>query len=347
MIWARAYTLVFLTALLAACASKVLEYDKDKAAAALKNEEYDKNIQVTAVGSNEPVPEVKPDEPAHGKKKKKKGKKKSSKTAGPSAAVAKKTGPHQPDIEDSEGFVARRPVVDPFRIGEKVTLNISYFNVVAGSIDIRVKPMVEVNGEKAYHFEVAAKSNSLFSHIYGVDDLATTYVSYDDMIPLNLQITLKESKQLAEARTFIDWKNLKASYWQKRVTKEHGEESKKIEWKILPFSQNVISAAFYMRTFKYEVGKKLAFRVVDEGKNIVFTGEVLRKEKLQTDVGLLDTIVMKPHVTVDGVFTPVGEILVWLTDDDRKFIVRLETKIKIGTIVAKIGALDKGQEKAP
>jgi hypothetical protein len=250
---------------------------------------------------------------------------------------------HLPEMEDSLGFIGRRPIKDPFRVGEKVTLSLSYFNVVAGAMNLEIRPMVEVNGEKAYQFVVSAKSNSFFNHIYGVDDEAVTYLSYDRLVPLSLKITIKESKQLAEARTFFDWKGLKASYWQKKVTKEHGEESKKIEWNIQDYSQNVISAVYYLRTFQFEVGKKLAFRVVDEGKNIVFKGEVLRKEKLKTDIGDLDTIVLKPEITVDGVFTPVGDILLWLTDDERKFPVRIESKIRIGTIVAKIKALEKGK----
>ena len=348
MIWARVPTILFATLLISGCASTVLDYDKDKASLALKQDEYEKQVQVKSVPEAsahalevKPVAEVVPD-----KKGSKKKKKESAKTTALNSAP-KKIGPHLPEMEDKEGFVGRRPIEDPFRPGEHSILELTYFNVVAGTLDIGIKPMVEVNGQKAYHLEVAAKTNSFFNHVYGVDDLATTYLSYDELIPVNLQITLTETKQLAEARTFFDWKAMKASYWQKRVTKDNGEESKKLEWAIKEYSQNVISASFYMRTFKYEVGKKLAFRVADEGKNIVFTGEVLRKEKLETPAGELNTIVMKPHITVDGVFTPVGDVLVWLTDDDRKFIVRLETKIKIGTIVAKLKSLDKGQEKAP
>ena len=155
---------------------------------------------------------------------------------------------------------------------------------------------------------------------------------------------MKESKQLAEARTFVDWKTLKASYWQKKVTKEKGEESKKIEWNVLPFSQNVISAVYYLRAFSYREDKLMSFRVADEGKNIVFSGEFVRKEHLVTDIGEFDTIVMKPKITVDGAFAPVGDILFWLTDDDRKFIVRIESKIKIGTLIAKIKKIEKGQD---
>ncbi len=248
----------------------------------------------------------------------------------------------QPEIEDAENFLGRRPLVDPFRPGEKTILNISYFAVSAGELELQVLPDKQVNGEKAHHWKVYARSNNLFSRIYKVDDSADTYVSYDSLLPISLQIHLKESAQLKESRTFFDWEKLKGHFWEKRIHKEKGERAKNFEWDILPFSQNVISAAFYLRTFTMKPGKQLAFRVADEGKNIVFTAVVVKEERLKTDIGEIDTILIKPKITVDGVFQQVGEILVWLSNDDRKFIIRLESKIKIGTIVAKIKSLDRG-----
>ncbi len=342
----RSSVLIFILALVTACAGKVLQYDRSDEL--LKNDEFEKKVDIKEVPVEPPPQPVIKDEAqikadADAEKSKKAAKAKPAPVK-PKKEAKKPVGPRQPEMEDSVGFEGRRPKVDPFRVGEKVTLNISYFNIVAGTLDIEVKPFVEVNGRKAYHFEITGKSNSFFSKIYAVDDKAVTYMAYDDLTPLNLQISIKESKQLSETRTLFDWKTMKASYWQKQVTKEKGERSKKIDWDLVPFAQNVISAAYYMRVFTYEPGKTLQFRVADEGKNITFKGEVLRREKLDTEIGKLDTIVMKPVVTVDGIFKPVGDIIVWLTDDDRKQIVRIESKIKIGTVIGKLKALEKGRD---
>lgn len=337
----RALGLTIAIILFTGCAGKILQFEK--AEEVLKQDEYEEKVQIKQV---EPPPEPKieevtePDPAKPSKKSKAVAKAKSVKEK----KAVKPEGPRQPTIEDSEGFNGRRPIVDPYRAGEKVTFSLSYFNIVAGDLDMEVKPMVEVNGEKAYHFEVTAKSNSFFNRIYAVEDKAVTYMSYDDMRSLSLQITLKESKQLAETRTFFDWKTSKANYWKKSVTKENGERSKKLEWQLIPYAQNVISVVYYLRAFQLTVGKKIRIPVADEGKNIVFTGEVLRKEKVKTDLGTFDTVVVKPEITVDGAFKPVGDILLWLTDDDRKFLVRLESKIKIGTVVAKLKSMDKGRE---
>lgn len=327
---------------------KILEYDK---ADSLKRiDGYDKKIDVEQLKGPEAVsatdiPKVEsPEESETSGKKSKKKRHKKKKTRAKAKAKKMESTVHEPSVEDAEGFVGRRPVKDPFCVGESLVLNLSYFNIVAGQLTLMVKPFVEVNGEKAYHFAGTAVSNSFFSRIYAVNDKADTYVSYENMTPFNLEISLKESKQLCESRTLFDWKKDKAHYWKKRVTKEHGEEESKVDWDVKAFSQNVISAAYYLRTFTMRVGKKMAIRVADEGKNIVFTGEVIRKEMLDTDIGRVRTVVIRPKVEVDGVLSPVGEILIWLTDDDRKFMVRAETKIKIGSLVAKVKSIDPACE---
>jgi hypothetical protein len=60
-------------------------------------------------------------------------------------------------------------------------------------------------------------------------------------------------------------------------------------------------------------------------------------------LGELKTVVVKPKIELNGHFRPVGDIFIWLTDDERKYIVRIESKIQIGTIVTAIKALQPGQ----
>ena len=330
------------------------------------NEEYDQKLQVKHIAPSpspsmsgaQPTPVPSPSgqvtkektsaKPApstkkiSSKKEKKEAKKKPVKVKG--MIVKDEPGPRQPDLEDSLGFNGRRPINDPFRVGEEVDLAVTYLRMTAGHLKIKVMPFVEVNGEKAYHFQIRAKTNEFFSKFYATDDYADTYLNYQTLLPYNLETHVRESKQLKEIRSFIDHVNLKADYWEKKVTKEHGEESKKLQWDILPYTQNVISAAFYARIFQLIPGKTVKFRLTDEGKNIVFQGHILRKEKLSTPMGELNTVVAKLDFEVDGVFKPVGDIYMWLTDDDRKFIVRIESAIRIGTLVAKLHSIERGQE---
>lgn len=249
---------------------------------------------------------------------------------------------HEPDLEGQDGFIGRRPKVDPFWVGEKVVHEVSYFSTKAGELEMSVKPFAQVNGKRSYHFKIAIKTASIFDMFYSVDDYVTTLVDFESLVPSVFTLHVKESKQLREARFFLDDKTKKARYWEKKVTKENGPEEKKLEWEVADYSQNVFSAIFYMRVFPWVVGKENAFRVTDAEENLVFRGKAIRKEKISTSAGKFDAIVIKPEIELRGKFKPVGDIFVWLSDDDRKYILRIESKIKIGTLVSEVVKIDPG-----
>lgn len=344
---------------LISCATADREFDKEVLA---ENKEFDKIIKIEQIEEEvKPEAEVEKESPEPPKKAaskkvapskkstvKKESKpetkavvKKEEKTVADKKSEEAKTSKRLPPLEDDENFDGRRPLVEPFTVGEEIVLGISYFAVEAGKFTMQVKPMVQVNGRKSYHFKYLIKTSPLFAMFYSVDDVAETFVDYETLLPYSYEIHVDESKQVRETRTYFDHKQLKATMWDKKKRSGSPLEEKKIEWDILSYSQNVFSAAYYLRAFTLKVGKKLKVRVGHEGKNIIMTAEVLRKEKIYTDVGAFDTFVVKPSFDIDGKFKPTGENFLWLTADDRKFIVRLESKIKIGTIIGKIQKLKK------
>jgi len=246
-----------------------------------------------------------------------------------------------PAMEDSEGFDGRRPIVDPLRVGEKLTYKVSYFAVEAGKFDLSVKPFAQVNGRKAYHFHYRLKTSSLFSMFYAVDDVAETFVDYELWRPISYEIHVKESKQLKESKSYFDWKKMRGFLFDKKKVPGQSVENLKREWDILQWSQNVFSAPFYLRAFTLKVGKTMKVRVGHEGKNLIMSAKVLRKEVLDTPVGRFNTFVVRPTFEIDGIFKPTGDNLLWITNDDRKFILRIESKIKIGKIVSMIEKMKK------
>jgi len=269
-----------------------------------------------------------------------KHKKKMNKESDGSGEIS--TAVRQPPIEDSEGMNGRRPIVDPFRVGEKVTLMMTYFGVSAGDAVLELSPFAEVNGRKAYHFHSTMQSSSVFSMFYRVDDFCDSYVDYEELVPLNFTLSATETKQLKEVRQFFDWKNKKADYWERRVTKESGPEEKKKSWDLIPYSQNIYTAIQYVRIFQLRDGKTYIYHVSDDGRAWDVKATVLRREILNTALGNMKTIVVKPEVLTEGILKPMGEVLFWYTDDDRKFPVKFEAKIKIGKVIGYLKGLEKG-----
>ena len=250
----------------------------------------------------------------------------------------------QPEVEDSEGFDnKRRPLVDPFRVGEVVEHEVSYLGATAGVIQFKVKPHAVVNGRKSYNFFIDLKSNSFFSRVYAVDDQVQTYVDYETLVPHVFKLNIRDSGQVKEAQSYFDNVNLKADYWEHRFTEKNGHEEKKSNWSILPYSQNPFSAVFYMRVFKWVVGKEYVFRVADDEKNVTFKAKALEKTVLNTDAGKFNAIKLKAEVHSRGNLAKATDFYMWISDDDRKYILRIEVKLPIGSLVSEAVDIEEGK----
>ncbi len=354
--------------LFSACSTSFLKYEK--ADQLKKNEEFEEAVKIVkqpekAEEPSAPAPTAEKTEPAKAVSSSAPAKTTVKAPAKPAAAVkaatpAKKTDKakgkkmeeksnasdvavRQPELEDSTGFNGRRPILDPFREGEEVVHDVHYFKVSAGELRMKVEPFATVNSRKAYTFAVEIKTSSLFSTFYSVEDRVETFVDFEDLVPRVFQLHVKESGQLREAKMLFDTDKGVATFWEKKVTKEDGEKEKKETWDILPYTQNVYSAIFYMRNFQWETGKEYSFRVGNDKENLVFSGKAIRREVLETKLGPMKAIVVQPNITLKGKFKPIGDNFIWLSDDDRRYILRIESKIKIGTLISEVVEIKPGR----
>ncbi len=325
--------------------STLLKYEKNKAV--FKNEEFEKKVKIIEVEDAKedtskvmtlPEPEITPAPPAPESKPVVKKSKKPKKAEVP--VVLKR----QPEIEDSEGFDNfRRPLIDPFRVGEKITHQVSYLGANAGKIAFIVKPFATVNGRKNYNFFIDIKSSSFFTRVFAVDDQIQTYVDYETLEPGAYKLDIRDSNQVKEARSYFDFENLRADYWEHKYTESQGHQEKKLNWAILPYSQNPFSAVFYMRVFKWKLDKEYHFRVADDEKNVVFKAKVLEKEKITTEAGEFNAVKLKAEVTARGNLAKATDFYMWISDDDRKFILRIEVKLPVGSLVSEVIEINEGR----
>jgi hypothetical protein len=64
---------------------------------------------------------------------------------------------------------------------------------------------------------------------------------------------------------------------------------------------------------------------------------ILRKEKVKVSgIGEVATVVVKPDLKSEGLFHRKGDIFIWLTDDEKRVPVKVETKVPIGKVVAEL-----------
>lgn len=336
---------IFISLFLSSCVSSV-KVSEQKKEEIQHNAEFEKTVQIVEA---EPPPESTKTPPKAKDQEQKKApptlKKEPVVTSSSTGAIKSKSQKiqRQPVLEDAEGFAGRRPIVDAFRVGEVVKHNVHYFKVSAGELQFKVEPFSMVNGKKSYTLATEIETSTLFSSFYSVDDRAVAYMDFETLKPHTYTLSVKESGQIREARAYFDYDKKVAKFWEKKITKKNGEEEKRLEWDLPDFAQNVFSALFYMRQFQWRDDKTYSFVVSHDNENLVFSGKVIRREKLSTKVGEFNAIVIKPEFTLKGAFKPVGDIFIWLSDDERRYILRIESKIKIGTLVSEVIEIQPGR----
>jgi hypothetical protein len=90
-----------------------------------------------------------------------------------------------------------------------------------------------------------------------------------------------------------------------------------------------VSFLYWARTVPLEIGRTYEFRryFKDEGNPVVI--RVLRRERVTVPAGTFNTIVVKPVIKTDGLFGEGGEAELYFSDDERRLVVLMKTKMPI------------------
>ncbi|MCM2277834.1 MAG: DUF3108 domain-containing protein [Oligoflexia bacterium] len=328
------------TALFVGCASSQLAKvgSEDKELPKDLQDKFEVKEPLPTPGA-EPSPAPTPEEPGKAKlpaaaKKKKAAKKIEKKAAVPEASPAAFVFPN------------RRPPADPIWPGESQVYDVSYFGVSAGDFTLEVQPYKLINNRKAYHARGTAVSSSVFSIFYRLNDMVETFFDFEGFFSHRFHIVLDETKQTRDSLELNDSEKAQTYYWNKWNRPHAGYVETKEYFPIQPFSQDSMSALYYLRSRDLPDGAVVTFPVISEGKTWEAVATVLRRETIATPVGKLKAIVIKPEHKYQGILQTRGDSFVWLTDDDRKFMIRLEAKVKIGTVVAMLKKLERGTPPA-
>jgi hypothetical protein len=104
-----------------------------------------------------------------------------------------------------------------------------------------------------------------------------------------------------------------------------------------------VSFLYWSRTLPLEVGRRYEFRryYKDEGNPVVI--EVVRRETITVPAGTFRTLVVKPLIRTSGLFSDGGEAEVYYTDDERRLIVQVKTKVSFGTLTMQLEEYTPGR----
>jgi hypothetical protein len=208
---------------------------------------------------------------------------------------------------------ARRAVF----VGERSLYEVKFGKLRVGEAAMEVLDGEAVRGRNTWHTSFRIRGGVPF---YRVNDLLESWIDQQDFVTLRFHETIHEGGRERKRAFEI--------YPDRRVFQEDDQPE---ETSISnPLDEG--SFLYFVRTIPLEVGQTYTFdRYFRPDRNPVVV-RVLAKETIRVPAGTYSTIVIQPVIKAKGIFSEKGEARIWLTDDDRRIMVQLKSKTKIGSL---------------
>jgi hypothetical protein len=205
----------------------------------------------------------------------------------------------------------------PFGVGERADYDVKFGPLKVGSGSMQVSGIESVRGREAYRTSLKIKGGTFF---YKVNDLFESWIDTRSLASLRFHQDQEEGGR--------DREKLFEIFPERQVYKENDKPEKP------SVSQPLDDGSFlyFVRTVPLEVGQTYHFdRYFRPDRNPV-TIKVLRKERIKVPAGEFDAVVVQPVIKTKGIFSENGEAQVWLTDDDRRIMLQMKSKLSFGSL---------------
>ena len=219
----------------------------------------------------------------------------------------------------------------PFYPGEKLTFQLKWTIIPAGEAVLEVLPIETINGAKAYHFVMTARSNSFIDHFYKVRDRIDAYADIDMTHSILYKKKQHEGKNKKDVVVNFSWEQNKAQY--------SNFNNKRPPIDLLSGSFDPLSAFYYTRLVELKKNSIIERPVTDGKKCIIGKAFVIKKERIKLASGTYDTYLIEPELKhVGGVFekSKNAKIQLWVTADKRRIPVKIKSKVVVGSFVGEL-----------
>lgn len=224
--------------------------------------------------------------------------------------------------------IAQEP---PFLHGEKLSYRISWSFIPAGRATLEVVRAKEDSpaGSK-YHFIMTAHTLPAIALIYPFQERVDSYVTEGIRHSLMYK-KLQESGHPRDIVVRFDRELGTAQY------SNFGRTEDPIS--VPPETLDPLSSLYYIRTQQLSNRFPIERPVTDGKKVSLGKAKFIKKEPLTLHGKTYQTIKIEPDLRdVKGVFekSPGASMYIWLTDDNRKLLVKLKSKVRVGSFIAEL-----------
>lgn len=218
------------------------------------------------------------------------------------------------------------PVEQRFLEGETLDYDLRWLKVTGGTARMTISP---VEDGSRYRVTSVAKSSPAFSRFFKVRDEIETVVDRTDFSTLRYLKRLDEGGDKIEETTVVE--DGVATRTRKKVKRVRVPRP----------VMDPISVIYHLRTVDLSPGKTYDLELIADGKLYTVHAQVMRREKVETPLGVFDCVRVEPRMVSGGVERQ-ERLFIWYTSDERRIPVRIRTEVKVGAITATLRGIGSG-----
>ncbi len=230
-----------------------------------------------------------------------------------------------------------------FKVGERVDYTIYYHLagvwVGAGEVFFKVDSL-NLKGQNFYHFNSEGKTFRKYDWVYKVRDHYETYMNMNTMRPLRFKRTVNEGGTHIREDYIFNYRE-KTAYTLRQM--EEYEPYVKDTVGLDDCSYDVLSMIYVARNLDYsglKKGEKIPIKIFLDNEThdsyIEFLG--IKNLKIK-DVGEFRCIVFSPLLIEGTIFNSGNGMTVYVTDDQNRIPLLIETPILVGSIRARVNKM--------
>jgi hypothetical protein len=222
--------------------------------------------------------------------------------------------------------VAADASVQAIQTGERLTYDISWLNILAGTAVMEVLPDGTAGDRSRAKLITTAQSRPAISKFFPVDNRVESEFDLRTQLPQHMVFHRREGKNREDIEyTF--------HHAEGTVTAVRQGTTETVA--IPAGTQDLISCLYYVRhQLPMTPGASLMLNVYHDKKNRQVEVRVENIETLEGTWGRVETAQVVVIMPFKGLFINKGNIRVWFTTDERRIPVRMKAKVIIGAITA-------------
>jgi hypothetical protein len=213
----------------------------------------------------------------------------------------------------------QEPPSRPFAPGERLSYQVQFSGLKVGTGALEVRGIETVRGRPAYHTVFQFRGKIIG---FAVNDVFESWFAVDDLSSLRFHKEQDEGPRESSDRYEI---------YPERATYDDLLDKKGEQ----PSVSNPLddgSFLYFIRTVPLETGQTYQFtRYFKPDRNPVAI-RVLRRERVKVPAGTFDAVVVRPIINAKGIFSEGGHAEVWLSDDERRLVLQVKSRLSFGSL---------------